>query len=227
MLPQFILKKYKNLWKRFKAFNYYDVTHYFLLQLHEQIKVIIPITLYFVLFAALIFHQSAENGAVVGFGILAVILGLTLFIEGLKFALMPLGESIGRLMPEKLHIALVLMLSFVIGIAVTYAEPAIAAIAPLTSEVKRKQQPYLFYMVNNWREMLVLSIGIGVGTATVLGIIRFTRRWSLKPLIYSICGATIGLSLFMHIANDNLRSLINLAWDIGVVATGTFFLFDF
>jgi len=31
----------------------------------------------------------------------AVLLGLVLFIEGLKFALMPLGEQVGKEMPLK------------------------------------------------------------------------------------------------------------------------------
>ena len=38
-------------------------------------------------------------------------------------------------------------------------------------------------MLNDVSEILVLSIGLGVGVAAIIGVLRSLRGWSLKPLI--------------------------------------------
>ena len=40
-----------------------------------------------------------------------------------------------------------------------------------------------YYALNQQREMLVLSIGLGVGLAAIIGTLRFVRGWSLKPIM--------------------------------------------
>ena len=37
------------------------------------------------------------------------------------------------------------------------------------------QAPYLYFALNEEREMLVLSIGLGVGVAAIVGTLRFVR----------------------------------------------------
>jgi hypothetical protein len=194
--------------------------NYFLLQIYEQIKIVIPISLYFVLFLAVVFQRAVEGAGTVFFGIVAVLIGLVLFIEGLKFALMPLGEQVGKEMPLKLKLIWVLVIAFVLGVAVTYAEPAISSLTPLVSLVKVHRAPYLHYILMELREVLVLCIGLGVGLATVLGTLRFVKNWSLKPLIFATLTPTLIMALIMHIASEDLQSLIGLAWDCGAVTTG-------
>jgi hypothetical protein len=60
----------------------------------------------------------------------------------------------------------VLVIAFVLGVAVTYAEPAISSLTPLVSLVKVHRAPYLHYILMELREVLVLCIGLGVGLAT-------------------------------------------------------------
>ena len=65
-------------------------------------------------------------------GLGAVILGLMVFMEGLKLGLMPFGEVIGTNLPKKSPLPVVLLIAFLLGIGVTFAEPAIGALQALS-----------------------------------------------------------------------------------------------
>ncbi|KAG2443239.1 hypothetical protein HYH02_009312 [Chlamydomonas schloesseri] len=114
----------------------------------------------------------------------------------------------------------VLVVAGGLGILVTYAEPAISSLTPLAKLVDKTKAPYLYYALNDQREMLVLSIGLGVGMAAVVGTLRFVKGWPLKPIIYASLIPTIGLACYMQWGNPDLAPLLGLAWDCGGVTTG-------
>jgi len=64
-----------------------------------------------------------------------------------------------------------------------------------------------------------MRVGIGVGIAVMLGILRFFHAWSLKILIYPLLSVLLLLTLFASFTPD-LRPVIGLAWDCGAVTTG-------
>ncbi len=105
---------------------------------------------------------SADAGIITG-GLVAVILGLMFFMEGLKVGLMPFGETMGNILPAKATLPVVLIIAFTLGIGVTFAEPAIGALKAAGQSVQVKSAPYLYALLNDWADMLVLGIGIGVG----------------------------------------------------------------
>jgi hypothetical protein len=47
-------------------------------------------------------------------------------------------------------------------------------------------------VLNDVSEILVLSIGLGVGVAAIIGVLRSLRGWSLKPLIAIRYALTLG-----------------------------------
>ncbi|MBT4897820.1 MAG: DUF1538 domain-containing protein, partial [Nitrospina sp.] len=152
-------------------------------------------------------------------GLLAVILGLMIFLEGLKLGLMPFGEVIGNTLPKKSRLEVVLFIAFLLGIGVTFAEPAIGALQAVGSIVDVRKAPYLYTLLNNWSGSLVLVVGIGVGLAAVLGTMRFLNGWSLKPMIYGALIPTLGLTVFCMM-DPELNKILGLAWDCGAVTTG-------
>ena len=101
----------------------------------------------------------------------------------------------------------------------TYAEPAIGALKAFGSSVNPQDAPYLYEILNNRSETLVVMVGAGVGIAAVVGTIRFVKGWSLKPLIYLALTPTIGLTIYAWM-NPDLRTILGLAWDCGAVTTG-------
>jgi len=185
----------------------------------DQARAVIPLALYLMLFQLLILRQGVVDTWVITGGLAAVILGLMLFMEGLKVGLMPFGESIGNILPSKAPLPLVLVVTFMLGIGVTFAEPAIGALKAAGSIVDVNKTPYLFALLTEWSGRLVLVVGGGVGLAAVLGTLRFIYGWSLKPLIYTTLVPLLGLT-FYFAQDPDLRHVIGLAWDCGAVTTG-------
>jgi len=185
----------------------------------DQCKAVIPLVVYLLLFQVLLLHQTISDPIVLLSGIVAVILGLMLFMEGLKQGLMPFGERIGTALPQKASLPVVLIVALLLGVGVTFAEPAIGALKTAGSIVDVHQAPYLYALLNDWSDVLVLVVGIGVGLATMLGTLRLLYGWSLKPLIYATLLPALLLSIYF-LQDEQLINLLGLAWDCGAVTTG-------
>ncbi|MDA3908775.1 MAG: DUF1538 domain-containing protein [Sulfurimonas sp.] len=185
----------------------------------EQVYGLLPLAIYLVLFQIFMLRQSVTDASTISAGLFAVILGLMFFMEGIKQGLMPFGEIIGNTLPKKVSLSVVLGIAFLLGIGVTFAEPAIGALKAAGSLVEVQKAPYLYAMLNDHSSTLVLIVGIGVGFATVLGTLRFIYGWSLKPYIYISLIPTILLTIYVMF-NSDLVSILGLAWDSGAVTTG-------
>ena len=185
----------------------------------EQVQAVVPLAAYLVVFQLFILRQVVEDSWVITLGLLEVIVGLMLFMEGLKLGLMPFGEVIGNTLPKKSPLPLVLLVALLLGVGVTYAEPAIGALKAAGQIVQVEKAPILFALLNQWSEILVMVVGAGVGFAAVLGTLRFIYGWSLKPMIYLALIPALGLTVYAFF-DDELYKIIGLAWDCGAVTTG-------
>lgn len=185
----------------------------------EQLKAVVPLAIYLVLFQLLILRQNIDDSWIVTGGLFAVIVGLMLFMEGLKLGLMPFGETIGNILPARSPLWVVLLIAFLLGVGVTFAEPAIGALKTAGSIVSAERAPYLYTLLNEWSETLVLVVGMGVGLAAVLGTLRFLYGWSLKPFIYCTLIPTLSLTAYIF-TDPELSKMLGLAWDCGAVTTG-------
>ena len=195
------------------------VKPYISTRLYEQIKAVLPLALYLILFQLFILRQDLTDSQVIMAGLVSVIIGLMMFMEGLKVGLMPFGETIGSSLPTKSPLSVVLTVTFLLGIGVTFAEPAIGALKTAGSIVDVTKAPYLYALLNDWSDVLVLIIGMGVGLAAVLGTLRFIYGWSMKPFIYCTMVPTLGLTLYI-MSDPELAKILGLAWDCGAVTTG-------
>lgn len=185
----------------------------------EQLRAVMPLALYLLLFEVLVLHQEVSIPESIIMGLFAVITGLMLFMEGLKRGLMPFGEVIGKTLPARAPLNLVLVIALLLGIGVTFAEPAIGALKTAGLIVKPETAPYLYTLLNDWGVALVFAVGAGVGLAAVTGTIRLLYGWSLKPLIYATLLPLIGLTWYMS-GDSGLSRILGLAWDCGAVTTG-------
>lgn len=184
-----------------------------------QVRAVVPLALYLVLFQILFLRQLIQDGWLIVGGIFAVIVGLMLFMEGLKIGLMPFGTIIGEKLPRKLSLIPVLIITLLLGIGVTFAEPAISALKMAGQIVSVERAPYLYTLLNEWSDTLVMGVGVSVGMAAVVGTLRLLYGWSLKPLIFFSLALVLLPSIYM--ANDpQLVEVLGLAWDAGAVTTG-------
>ena len=185
----------------------------------DQLKAVVPLAAYLMLFQVLILRHPIDSAITLCLGLVAVIVGLAVFMEGLSTGLMPFGNIIGDNLPKKASMGVVLLIIGILGVGVTFAEPAIGALQAFGASVDVARAPYLYELLNNWTLPLVLMVGGGVGLAAILGTVRFVRGWSLKPMIYAALLPVVILTIYAWF-DPNLKSILGLAWDCGAVTTG-------
>ena len=110
-------------------------------------------------FQLIILRQPVEAALLLVGGLTAVIVGLALFMEGLNVGLMPFGTLIGDKLPRKASMPVMLAIIAILGVGVTFAEPAIGALQAFGASVDVTRAPYLYEILNNWT--CLLSVGRG------------------------------------------------------------------
>lgn len=185
----------------------------------DQLKGVWFIVVYLFLFQLLVLGLPIAYAGMIAVGTLVVIIGLMFFMEGLRLGLMPLGETIGTLLPRKSRVVVILGFSFILGVGATLAEPAIAVLKAAGAGVKPTQAPLLFSLLNDYAGQLVAAVGIGVGLAVMLGVLRFLRGWSLKYLILPLVSTLLVATVWAN-GHPQMRDVLGLAWDCGAVTTG-------
>ena len=185
----------------------------------EQVKIVWFIIAYLVLFQIFVLKLPIVFSLMIAVGVLFVILGLTFFMEGLDVGLMPFGEIIGSVLPKKSKLPVILIFAVLLGIGATFAEPAIAVLKAAGSGVEAEKAPLLYSLLNDFSGQLVGSVGLGVGIAVLLGIVRFLYGLSLKILIIPMVITLSVITVYAHF-DKTLISIAGLAWDCGAVTTG-------
>lgn len=192
---------------------------YLSVRVHEQFRAVLPVALFLALFQwlALQSHVTGASGIALGIGV--VMLGLMLFMEGLKHGLMPFSENIGHLLPARSSLATVLAVAFVLGVAATFAEPAIGALRAAGSLTDPRQAQLLYYLLNDNPESVVYAVAGSVGLAVLVSMLRFMGGWNLKWLLLAVAGPCLALTAYMAL-DPRLSPIIGLAWDCGAITTG-------
>ncbi len=176
-----------------------------------------PIFLTIAVFQLLILRQPIPDLGALLSGLVLVVLGLTLFIQGLELGLFPLGESLAYAFARKGSLPWMLLFAFALGFGTTVAEPALIAVASEAAEVAAAEA-----YINNelaskasYAFELRMVVGLAVGIALVLGVYRILRGW---PIQYFILGGYIGVIALTPFAP---REFIGIAYDSGGVTTST------
>ena len=185
----------------------------------NQVEGIWFIVAYLIVFQLLILQLPIVYASMIAVGIFVVAVGLMFFMEGLRLGLMPLGEVIGSVLPKHSRMPVILVFAFLLGAGATFAEPAIAVLKAAGSGVRPNEAPLLYSLLNDFSDQLVASVGVGVGIAVMLGVLRFFFAWPLKYLAIPSVGALLALSLFFSQVPE-LADVLGLAWDCGAVTTG-------
>ena len=185
----------------------------------KQLEGIWFIVTYLIFFQWFVLKLPIVFALMISLGILVVAVGLMFFMEGLRLGLMPLGEAIGSILPRHSKMPMILLFAFLLGIGATLAEPAIAVLRAAGSSVQASQQPLLYSLLNDFAVQLVSSVGIGVGVAVMLGVLRFFYGWPLKYLAIPAVSMLIGISVYFSQV-PMLNDVLGVAWDCGAVTTG-------
>jgi len=178
---------------------------------------LLPIFLVIGFFQFVVLQQPIPNLVEILTGTFFVLIGLTLFVQGLEIGLFPLGETLAYAFARKGSLWWLLVFAFALGFGTTVAEPALIAVANEAANVaaeghmieatEQAQADYAFG--------LRLTVASSVGFAILIGVLRIVRGW---PVQYLIIGGYLGVMVMTIFAPPEI---IGIAYDSGGVTTST------
>lgn len=192
--------------------------------LREFIKIILgagrdlaPIIAVIAFFQVMVLQQPFPNLWDVVAGLVMVLFGLALFIQGLEMGLFPIGETMARLMARKGSLVALLCFAFALGFGTTVAEPALIAVAKeaAAAAVEAGLIADSDDARGGYADGLRLTVALSVGVAIVVGVFRILMGWPVQYFIISGYLIVVALTFF---APD---SIIGVAYDSGGVTTST------
>ncbi len=176
---------------------------------------LLPIIIVVSFFQIVILQQPFPNLFEIIVGLVFVVLGLMLFVEGLEIGLFPVGENLSFALAKKGSLFLLLLFSFLLGFSTTIAEPALIAVAKEAAEIAVKSDLIKSDIESSYAFGLRLTVAFSVGLATLIGIWRIIKGW---PIYYLIIG---GYVLVMITTLFAPKEIIGIAYDAGGVTTST------
>lgn len=185
------------------------------LKLKSSFFDLLPIILIVSFFQIVVLQQPFPDLFNILIGLVFVIFGLMIFIEGLEIGLFPLGENLSYALAKKGSLFWLLTFSFLLGFSTTVAEPALIAVAKEAGSIAVDAKLIVPENEQSYALGLRLSVAVSVGLAILIGIWRIVKGW---PIYYLIIGGYVIVVVMTLFAPDEI---IGIAYDAGGVTTST------
>ena len=185
-------------------------------QIVGALRDLAPILLVVAFFQFIVLRQPVEDPIGILSGLVAVVLGLALFIQGLELSLFPIGENMAGEFARKGVVLWLIAFAFALGFGTTVAEPALIAVSEEAARVKagagglEGEAAIQSYAVG-----LRYTVAVSVGLAIVVGVMRILMGWPIQYLIIS------GYLIIVILTQFAPKDIIGIAYDSGGVTTST------
>ena len=185
--------------------------------LYQSLRDLYPIILVIGFFQIVVLQQAIPHLLQILSGALFVVVGLSLFVQGLQMGLFPIGESMAYAFARKGSLFWLLIFSFALGFGTTIAEPALIAVADEAADVAAAGGIIVdtYVAKKSYADGLRFTVAFSVGLALIIGVLRILRGW---PIQYLIVGGYIGIVIMTAFAPEEI---IGIAYDSGGVTTST------
>lgn len=169
-------------------------------KLSETLKAVIPILAIVLILCFTI--APIPPSILVSFllGAALLIVGMLLFNVGVELSMTPIGERVGAIMTRSKKVLIVVLVSFIMGFAITISEPDLQVLAEQVPSV-----PNL---------TLILAVAAGVAFFLVLAILRMLFGIPLSYLLVFFYVIIFALTFFVP------GDFLAIAFDSGGVTTG-------
>ena len=179
----------------------------FLSKIKEAVSSVLPVTLIVAIFSFLPVLEVPLRERIT-FLICAVflILGIGLFSMGAELAMSQMGDKIGSSLVKTKKLWVIILVSLVMGVLITIAEPDLSVLAEQVREVFGS------------KPILIILVGAGVGLFLVIAVLKILFKTDLSALLFYFY-----LAMFALVAlnvNGGKDYLMPLAFDSGGVTTG-------
>ena len=133
-------------------------------------------------------------------GAVMLVVGMGLFSLGAEQSMTPIGSKIGTALTRTKNMPLILGVSFLLGFAITVAEPDLQVLAQTVPHIKSS--------------VLLVTVGAGVGSFMAICMLRILTGASLRWILI-VC-----YTLIFVLAAFTDRDFLCIAFDSGGVTTG-------
>ena len=133
-------------------------------------------------------------------GSLMLIVGMGLFTLGSDVSMTPIGTHMGAKLTRSRNLPLILIVSLLLGLAVTVSEPDLTVLADNVPAIDTT--------------VLIITVGVGVGIFLMLSMVRILFKIPLKWLLIGLYGLVF---LLAALASPDYWAV---AFDSGGVTTG-------
>jgi len=162
-------------------------------------------------FQYLVIRQPLPDLGQIIFGLLLVVVGLTLFLQGLAMSLFPLGGALAESTLKFASIWLMMTFAFAIGFSSTIAEPALINVTSQAAAVAFTDGGS--ELVNRNAVILRTLCALAVGLAVMMGCLCIIKGWAATWFVLASYGLVISL------AAVTASPLTAIAFDAGSAAT--------
>ncbi len=167
-------------------------------------KNLLPIVLVVAFFQIFVLAQAPDNLVSILLGLLIVMVGVALFLQGLELGIFPIAKSLSNDFARRGNLFLLLAFGFAIGFSAVIAEPALIAVA-MQAEIISEGRVDAFTL----RLIVALSVGLVVALGVFRTILGHPIHW------YLIGGYIVVLTVTFFAPEE----IVGLAYDSGGVTT--------
>ncbi len=166
----------------------------------ESVRAVLPISAIVLLLC--LFFVPISSGLVLSFiiGTAMIILGMSLFNIGADISMTQIGNHIGARLTKTKNIPLIVLISFVLGIIITVAEPDLQVLANNTPNIDTLA--------------LIITVSVGVGLFLVVSMLRILFAIPMRWLLIFFYTVVFALAFLSD------KDFLSVAFDSGGVTTG-------
>ena len=169
-------------------------------KIKESLSAVLPITGIVLLLSISIVPLSVGSMVMFFGGALMLIVGMGMFQLGAEMSMSPLGESIGGTLSKSKRVPLILIVSLIMGIIITIAEPDLQVLSNQVPSIPNAT--------------LIWTVAVGVGIFLVTAVLRIILKINLSVLLLLLYLVLIAFSFFVP------KDFLAVAFDSGGVTTG-------
>lgn len=166
---------------------------------YESIISILPVMIIIMIVSTILNFEVPTVISVV-ISTLLLLIGISLFTYGSDLSMIEIGKSIGSKLVNTRKPFLIFIISFIVGIIITVAEPDLKVLANQMTAIN----PYVF----------IICVGLGVGLFLGIATLRIIYQIDLKIVLFLSYGIII---LLMFLVD---KQLLPVSFDSGGVTTG-------
>lgn len=169
-------------------------------KVHEAFTSVMPITVIVLILSIFVVPMDIGNVAMFLVGAVLLVIGMGFFSLGADISMMPMGEGLGIQLSKIKKIGIVCVITLVMGIVITVAEPDLQVLANQVPSIP-----------NN---ILIWTVAAGVGLFLMIAELRILFSINLSVILIICYIIVFTVSFFVP------RDFLAVAFDSGGVTTG-------